>query len=252
MALDVVRTEPVLKLIRDRPKVDVLINMSPGNAFFAELFDCPIIQFSPAGPMSLMMKGTTNVINNSIQPFITAPFIEPMTFLNRLHNQALTVFVSLFFDWQVYSQFPYQQEFLRTELGVEITDPSVTNERRMALMIGGSHPVTHGAWQYLPNVIEAGGLQLQPAKPLPTDLQTFMDSATGGAVLVSFGSSLKPDQMPPEKIQMFVDTFKQLPAGVKVGRRRKAADWQLVTHGVQVIWKWDAELPGLPDNVMLR
>ena len=41
-----------------------------------------------------------------------------------------------------------------------------------------------------------------------------MDSATEGAVLVSFGSSLKPDQMPQEKIQVFIDTFKQL--GMKV------------------------------------
>ena len=50
-----------------------------------------------------------------------------------------------------------------------------------------------------------------------TDLDSFkkfMDSATEGAVLVSFGSSLKPDQMPPEKIQVFIDTFKQL--GMKV------------------------------------
>ena len=46
------------------------------------------------------------------------------------------------------------------------------------------------------------------------DLKKFMDSATEGAVLVSFGSSLKPDQMPQEKIQVFIDTFKQL--GMKV------------------------------------
>ena len=61
---------------------------------------------------------------------------------------------------------------------------------------------------------QVGGLQLKDAKPLEGDLKKFMDSATEGAVLVSFGSSLKPDQMPPEKIQVFIDTFKQL--GMKV------------------------------------
>ena len=45
-------------------------------------------------------------------------------------------------------------------------------------------------------------------------LKEFMDSATEGAVLVSFGSALKPEQMPPEKIQVFIDTFKNL--GMKV------------------------------------
>ena len=65
---------------------------------------------------------------------------------------------------------------------------------------------------YIPS--QVGGLQLKDAKPLEGDLKKFMDSATEGAVLVSFGSSLKPDQMPQEKIQVFIDTFKQL--GMKV------------------------------------
>ena len=51
---------------------------------------------------------------------------------------------------------------------------------------------------------------MKEAGPLPADLQEFMDSATDGVVLVSFGSSLKPDQMPEEKVQVFIDTFKQL------------------------------------------
>jgi len=99
------------------------------------------------------------------------------------------------------------------------------------LVLAASHPVTHGAWQYTQNIIEVGGLQLKDAKPLEGDLKKFMDSATEGAVLVSFGSSLKPDQMPQEKIQVFIDTFKQL--------------------GMKVIWKWDKEMPGLPDNILL-
>ena len=42
----------------------------------------------------------------------------------------------------------------------------------------------------------------------------LMDFVSEGAVLVSFGSALKPEQMPAEKIQVFVDTFKNL--GMKV------------------------------------
>ena len=79
------------------------------------------------------------------------------------------------------------------------------------------------------------------------DLKKFMDSATEGAVLVSFGSSLKPDQMPQEKIQVFIDTFKQL--GMKVNCLVFPCD--LVSLS-QVIWKWDKEMPGLPDNILLR
>jgi len=58
-----------------------------------------------------------------------------------------------------------------------------------------------------------------------------MASATKGAVFVSFGSSLKPDQMPKEKLEVFVDSFKRL--------------------DMAIIFKWDADIPGLPSNVLL-
>ena len=63
-------------------------------------------------------------------------------------------------------------------------------------------------------ISQVGGLQLKAAGALPEDLQAFMDSATEGAVLVSFGSSLRADQMPLEKMQVFLDTFQQL--GIRV------------------------------------
>ena len=54
--------------------------------------------------------------------------------------------------------------------------------------------------------------------PMPSNMVIvmLMDSISEGAVLVSFGSALKPEQMPAEKIQVFVDTFKNL--GMKVFR----------------------------------
>merc|ERR1719447_1486878 len=100
-------------------------------------------------------------------------------------------------NWHTTSMFNHQNEFLSSSLGLESRDPATILRERSALLLSGSHPLTHGAWQYLPNVIEVGGLQLKDAKPLEGDLKKFMDSATEGAVLVSFGSSLKPDQMPP-------------------------------------------------------
>ena len=75
-------------------------------------------------------------------------------------------------------------------------------------------------------------MALKKPGPLPSDLKEFMDSATDGAVLVSFGSSLRwvettlcfsglqfilrPDQMPEEKVALFIDTFKKL--GMKVSK----------------------------------
>jgi len=232
LALDIFESEVLKVMVKDRTKVDAVMTLYPGNAIFGEIFDCPIILFSPVGPISMLTEGSTNIINHSVQPSAhSAPFIEPLSFKERLQNHFSNLRNTLFTNWQTDSMFAYHKEFLKEELGVEVKDPHLTLREKVALVLAASHPVTHGAWQYTRNIIEVGGLQLKDAKPLEGDLKKFMDSATEGAVLVSFGSSLKPDQMPQEKIQVFIDTFKQL--------------------GMKVIWKWDKEMPGLPNNILL-
>ena len=79
---------------------------------------------------------------------------------------------------------------------------------------------------------QVGGLQLRPSEPLPEDLATFLNDATEGAVLVSFGASLKVSQMSEEKTRLFVEAFSHL--------------------GLPVIWKWEGEILGLPSHVLVR
>jgi glucuronosyltransferase len=69
-----------------------------------------------------------------------------------------------------------------------------------------------------PNVINVGGLNVRKPKPLPEGkLQQFVDSASDGFILVSFGSFAKffPDKI----IRVLLDTFKDLP--------------------YKIVWKWD-------------
>ena len=154
MALSVFDPDEVQKLIKDRPKIDALITFFPGNSVFAEIFDCPVINFSPASPIIIFMGGSGNTINHSIQPYLAVPFIEPMTFLDRMANHAMIYFIDMFMDWLTASQFEYQKEFLSSELGVDVVNPRITMRDKLALVVASSHPITHGAWQYAPNVIE--------------------------------------------------------------------------------------------------
>ena len=100
---------------------------------------------------------------------------------------------------------------------------------RFSVMLSASHPVTHGSRPYPPNVIEVGSLHVREPRPLPKDLKTFMDSAARGVVYVSFGSAIKPSHMSEKKLSVFLDTFKNLDESV--------------------VWKWDADIQGLPGNV---
>merc|ERR1712123_269879 len=112
-----------------------------------------------------------------------------------------------------------------------IDHPKEILKRRTALVIASSHYVTHGSWPYHPNVIEVGGFHLKEAKPLPAELKSFMDSATDGVVFVSFGSQLRPEQMPEDKLKIFVEAFRSIK--------------------MSVIWKWDGEVPNIPKNVKI-
>ena len=156
MALDTLGDE-VMELIKAKPKIDAMLTFYPGNAFFAEIFDCPLIHFSPLGPVILFITGSGNVVNHSVQPYVAVPFLEPMTFLQRLGNNAMMFFGKHFMDWQANSQLAYQKEYLKNEVGLEVcASGSVATvlRDRISLVISCSHPVTHGAWQYAPNLVE--------------------------------------------------------------------------------------------------
>merc|ERR1712215_624594 len=60
-----------------------------------------------------------------------------------------------------------------------------------ALILLNSHFVTHSPQAWAPNTIDIGGLHCKEGKPLPEDLQLFLDSHPEGVVYVSFGSSVK-------------------------------------------------------------
>ena len=98
-------------------------------------------------------------------------------------------------------------------------------------MLSNSHAVTHEPQPLLENIVHVGGIHIKETKPLPKDLQSFMDAAPQGVVLVSFGSSLTPSSMSAETKQEFIEAFRELK--------------------LPVIWKWDEEIKDLPSNVLL-
>uniref|UniRef100_A0A1B0CEV9 Putative udp-glucoronosyl and udp-glucosyl transferase n=1 Tax=Lutzomyia longipalpis TaxID=7200 RepID=A0A1B0CEV9_LUTLO len=86
----------------------------------------------------------------------------------------------------------------------------------------------------LPNYIEIGGFHInKKSKPLPKDLEEFLDTAPNGVIYFSMGSNLKSADLPVEKRDALLRVFGRLP--------------------VRVLWKWeDDALPGKPENVLIR
>lgn len=77
-----------------------------------------------------------------------------------------------------------------------------------------------------------GGAHIKPPKPLPKDLQTFLDESKNGVIYFSLGSFVKGTDMPPETTAIFLQTFAKLKQNV--------------------LWKFeDDSLPNIPPNVKI-
>ena len=101
-----------------------------------------------------------------------------------------------------------------------------------AIIFVNNHVSSSSARPYLPNIIEIGGVHVEPAKTLPKDIQEFLDSAKEGVILFSMGSNLKSKNWAVEKREAFVKAFGKLKQ--------------------KVLWKYENEtLPNNPGNIMI-
>ena len=227
----ITQSPELMKMINQDVKIDVVITMSSCGAFLAHLFDSPLVMFSPAGPFSIQLTpGLGNPINPTVQPHLVAPFIEPMTFSERLSNifiEGVMTLYTMYFD-------SLQIEAIREHFSKDSPDFYTIMRDRSAIALTNSHFVTHGSWPMYPNLFEIGGIHCKPGKQLPLDLKQFMDSHPEGVVYVSFGSALRPSQMTESQKNVFRESFKEL-------------------INVPIIWKWDDDdLSEIPENVFVR
>jgi len=220
-------TKEVQDLIK-MSSFDTVVTLAMSNSVYAEIFNCSLIGFSPAGPFPMLIQGSGNVQNLNVQPSAVAMYIEPMTLMERLTNHISTWMLEMRFNFLGKDIHKARAEILKQDFA-SIED---INRRRYTVLLSNSHPLTHGAWQYGPNIIEVGGLNVQKAKPLSEGFQAWLDAASNGAVLVSFGSVLKPSQMNPERLDLLLNVFRSL-------------------KQYSFIWKWDADIENVPENVKI-
>ena len=121
----------------------------------------------------------------SFVPFgLGAPYSEQMTFWERLQNTWNLV------DWTAKtSQLPFLDNSFVTKYAPNKPYLSLNQlAHRSFLWLLDSDVIIDYPRPLMPNMIEIGGLTTKPAKALPDDLDAFMQNATNGVILVSFGS----------------------------------------------------------------
>ena len=155
-------------------------------------------------------------------------YTDEMTFLERLNNVAAFVFDAALrhcYHWPNQRKI-YQKYFPNAKKSLDEISKS------SAIVFVNDHVSSSTARPYLPNVIEIGGIHIEPSKKLPEDLKRFLDSATKGVILFSMGSIVQAVDWPLDKREALVKAF---------GKIKQ-----------KVLWKYENEtLPNKPDNVMI-
>ncbi|XP_013393118.1 UDP-glucuronosyltransferase 2C1-like [Lingula anatina] len=107
-------------------------------------------------------------------------------------------------------------------------------------IVTGKHPALDFPQLTLPNTIFVGGMSAKPGKPLPKDLQTFMEHHKNGVIIVSFGSiaSYLPDYVVKKMVEAF-------------GKVKYGVIWKYTGPKPESITPNVKLLPWLPQNDLL-
>ncbi|XP_059612720.1 UDP-glycosyltransferase UGT5-like [Phlebotomus argentipes] len=198
---------------------------------FGRIFNAPVIGFSTFGAA----KSSTD-LNGSPSPLSYVPhfqftFSDRMSFMQRLRNVLLTTYENVYMDM-------YYDDKQTALYNKHFPDPKPDLKdiwkTKMPLVLLNSHFSLNHPRPYLPSMVEIGGFHIKrKPKPLPKDLQEFLDHSPNGVIYFSMGSTLHGVHFPTEKRNAILRVFSRLP--------------------VKVLWKWeDDTLPGKPENVLIR
>ncbi|KAJ8708788.1 hypothetical protein PYW08_010170 [Mythimna loreyi] len=225
MQLNVDKVKKILK----EEKFDLLLLEACVRSalMLSHVFKAPVILMSSLGPFTFNVE----TIGAAWHPLL---YPSPLT--RRVHN--LTKWEKLIELWNFYrmetSLVGYKDEENRIAkrlLGPGVPPISELNNN-VAMMFLNIHPIWEGNRPVPPSVVYIGGLHQRPVKKLPSELQTYLDSSKFGIIYISFGTNVKTSLLPPERVQLMVKVFSELP--------------------YDVLWKWDKDqLPERSKNIRI-
>ncbi|XP_017479991.1 PREDICTED: UDP-glucuronosyltransferase 2B1-like [Rhagoletis zephyria] len=231
-----------------QPKVQAIINAKQTEGVFdlllveqlqqevflalAHVYKVPVVSLVTFAKTTYMSQMFGVISPWSYVPMGLLQFTERMSFWERAENALDALRVDLDREF-VY--FPVIDKLVEKYFGhLPIKFPSTSAmEKNLSAMFVNNYTPLAAAAPTMDNMVNIGGIHISPPKPLPTDLQTFLDEAEYGVIYFSFGTQVKTKDIPLEKLQIFIDVFRQLKQ--------------------RVLWKFDNDsFPNLPANVMIK
>lgn len=227
----VLQNEKVQKLLKSNEKFDaVIVEVFAIDSLIGlgQHFNCPVIGVNTFDGVYWNDVYTGNETPYSYVPMAFLDMSENMSFSQRLTNTIYSTIEKLGFNFYNLPKHRkvYEKYFPKATKSFDEVQKS------LSILFMSSHVSVSSARPLLPNMIEIGGIHVQPVKPLPSEIKSFLDSSTDGAVLFSMGSFVLSKDWTETQREALLSAFSKLK--------------------INVLWKYENEtLPGKPDNVMI-
>ncbi|XP_037685854.1 UDP-glucuronosyltransferase 2A3-like [Choloepus didactylus] len=207
---NVVHNQTLMKKLKETNyNVMIIDPFMPCGELVAELLAIPFVHTLRASVAGVLEKYCGKLpAPPSYVPVPTSGLGDKMTFLERLKN----LLISLFFDfWFQSYDVQFWDQFYSEALGRPTTLCETVGKAEIWLI--------RTYWDfdiprpYLPNFEFVGGLHCKPAKPLPKEMEEFVQSSgEDGVVVFSLGSMIK--NLTEEKANLIASDLAQIPQKV--------------------------------------
>ncbi|EAT45642.1 AAEL003098-PA [Aedes aegypti] len=228
----VLKHPKVVTLMKSDQQFDVVIVetfMTESIYGLAQHFNAPLVVFSTLGS-NLWTNGLVGAPSPySHMAHLMLGFTDHMNFYERMINTVVGVGEQVYYEL-VY--LPRQKRFYDEAF----SHASMSFDQQLkntSLVLLNQHFALSSPRSYPPNMVEVGGTHIRDVRPLPEDLQQYLDEAPDGVIYFCMGSHIQSKHFPSDKRDAFLKVFSQLKQ--------------------RVLWKFeDTSIPDIPSNVLIR
>ncbi len=208
-----VASENLKNLIHRDVHFDViLVELVYGQALLGlgHHFNAPVIVTSSFGAYKWHTDLVASPIFSSFIPNTNNGYTDRMHFWQRMYNS-----LSYWFDDIVMPlvSTSTQQQYLNELFPNAMNMPTIDElKRNVSLVLLNTHITVGTARPYAPNIIEVGGLHIEPdIEPLPQYIQKFLDEAEHGVIYLALGSCIEFSKLTNVKKVAILNAFGETP-----------------------------------------
>ncbi|XP_066904016.1 UDP-glucosyltransferase 2 [Halyomorpha halys] len=207
----------VQELIHSDQKFDAVMFES---YFYQEYLSALIHKFN-AIPIEVITLGDCAWVNEmsglqdnpAYQVDFKSGLSSDMSFWQKLYNIYVTAFTITSSYFYLHFKQQSLMDFYFNYTGWESRPSIGILARNRSLILVNFDHVFADPYPMAPHRKDIGGINIRPHKPLPEDLQKFMDDSKHGVIYMTLGSHINTTKF-SKQINAFLDVFRELPQRV--------------------------------------